>query len=161
MTVPDADTRAYGERLRDDLRRLFEVFHREKAWSPSVFQHSLEVARDRILTTATSQVPSTSEAQNMATRFATHGASYFQFITHLYWIEPTNNLAEQAIRFVVIDRRITQGTRGQAGRDWCERIWTVMATCTQRGLEVFDFLYRSLCAYWAQIRGPSLLPDSG
>jgi len=161
LTLPDADTRAYGERLRDDLRRLFEVFHREKEWSPSVFQHSLEVARDRILATATTQVPSTSEAQNMAKRFAAHGASYFQFITHLYWIEPTNNLAEQAIRFVVIDRRITQGTRSQAGRDWCERIWTVMATCTQRGLEVFDFLYRSLCAYWAQIPGPSLLLDSG
>ncbi len=26
-------------------------------------------------------------------------------------MEPTNNLAEQTIRFVVIDRRITQGTR--------------------------------------------------
>ncbi len=161
MTRPDAETRAYGEWLRDDLRRFFEVFHRQNEWSPYVFQRSLEVARDRIVATATTQVPSTAEAQNMAKRFATHGASYFQFITHLDGIEPTNNLAEQAIRFVVIDRRITQGTRSQAGREWCERIWTVMATCTQRGIDVFDFLYRTLCSYWAQIPGPSLLPDSG
>lgn len=160
LTLPDADTRAYGERLRDDLRRVFEVFHREKEWSPAVFQHSLEVARDHILVTATTDVPSTSEAQNMAKRFATHGKSFFQFITYLDWIEPTNNLAEQAIRFVVIDRRITQGTRSQAGREWCERIWTVMATCTQHGLDVFDFLYRSLCAHWDQSAGPSLLPAS-
>lgn len=160
MTVPDAETRAYGECLRDELRSVFEVFHRghTQEWSPYTFQRALEVARDRIVTTATSQVPSTSEAQNMAKRFAAHGASYFQFITHLDWIEPTNNLAEQAIRFVVIDRRITQGTRSQAGRDWCERIWTVMATCTQRGIDVFDFLYRSLWAHWTQTAGPSLLP---
>ena len=163
MTLPDADTCAYGEGLRDELRRLFEVFHRghEHEWSPYAFQRALEVARDRIVSTATRQVPATAEAQNMAKRFAAHGTSYFQFITHLDGIEPTNNLAEQAIRFVVIDRRMTQGTRSQAGREWCERIWTVMATCTQRGIDVFDFLYRSLCAYWAQIPGPSLLPDPG
>ena len=161
MTVPDADTRCYGECLRDAFRNLFEIIHRgyEQEWAPDTLQHTLEVARDRILTTATTQVPSTSEAQNMAKRFMRHGESFFQFITYQDWIEPTNNLAEQAIRFVVIDRRITQGTRSQAGRDWCERIWTVMATCTQRGIDVFDFLYRSLCAHWAQTDGPSLLPD--
>ncbi len=56
--------------------------------------------------------------------------------THLYIttpdIEPTNNLAEQAIRFVVIDRRITQGTRGESGRQWCECIWTAIATCAMQ-----------------------------
>ena len=31
-------------------------------------------------------------------------------------IEPTNNQTEQAIRHVVIDRHITQGTRGSRGR---------------------------------------------
>lgn len=160
MTVPDADTRCYGECLRDAFRSLFEIIHRgqEQEWAPYTVQHALEVARDRILTLATTQVPSTSDAQNMAKRFLKHGESFFQFITYQDWIEPTNNLAERAIRFVVIDRRITQGTRSQSGRDWCERIWTVMATCTQRGLDVFDFLYRSLCAHWAQIPGPSLLP---
>ena len=46
-----------------------------------------------------------------------------------YNIDPTDlYLAEQAIRFVVIDRRVTQGTRSVKGRRWCERIWTVMAT---------------------------------
>ena len=34
-------------------------------------------------------------------------------------VEPTNNLAEQAIRFVVIDRLITQGTRSE--RSGCDR----------------------------------------
>jgi len=41
----------------------------------------------------------------------------------------TNNLAEQAVRFLVIDRQITQGPRGEKGRQWCERIRTTVATC--------------------------------
>ena len=55
-------------------------------------------------------------------------------------LEPTNNLAEQAIRFVVIDRLVTQGTRSEKGDRWGERIWTVVARCAQQGRRVFDFL---------------------
>ena len=65
-------------------------------------------------------------------RFREHGADYFRFIT-TPGVEPTNNLAEQAIRFVVIDRLITQGTRSERGHRWNERIWTAIATCTQQG----------------------------
>ena len=32
-------------------------------------------------------------------------------------VEPTNNLAEQAIRFVVIDRMVTQGSRSDRSDD--------------------------------------------
>lgn len=160
MTLKDAPTRFYGEQIRDALRSLFEVFHEWKDWSPSVYERALDVARERILIAATQRVPNTAEAQNMATRFSTHGAQDFQFIT-TPGIEPTNNLAEHAIRFVVIDRRITQGTRSQSGQQWCERIWTVIATCTQRSIDLLDFLSHSLCAYWENIPGPSLLRDSG
>jgi len=45
-------------------------------------------------------------------RLREHGAAYIQFIT-THGIELTNNLAELAICFVAIDRRITQGTRGE------------------------------------------------
>ena len=40
---------------------------------------------------------------------------------------------EQAIRFVVMDRAMTQGTRSIKGQEWSERIWTVMATTAQQG----------------------------
>ncbi len=74
-------------------------------------------------------------------------------------IEPTNNLAEQAIRFVVIDRRITQGERSETGRRWCERIWTVNATCAQQGRSAFQFVLDSIHAYLAGTASPSLLPS--
>jgi hypothetical protein len=39
----------------------------------------------------------------MAERFRKHAEAYFTFIT-TPGMDPTNNVAEQAIRFVVIDR---------------------------------------------------------
>ena len=41
--------------------------------------------------------------------------NYFLFLT-TPGIEPTNNQTEQAIRHIVIDRHITQGTRGKRGQ---------------------------------------------
>jgi transposase len=159
-TLSDPETKAYGERLRAGLKELFETIHRRDDMSASVFQRSLEQCRHALVKHATEGVPTTNEAKNMAKRFTKHGAQYFQFITTPD-IEPTNNLAEQAIRFVVIDRRITQGTRSESGRQWCERIWTVIATCTQQGLDIFEFLHQSICAHWSHTSPPSLLADSG
>jgi hypothetical protein len=41
-------------------------------------------------------------------------------------LEPTNNHSEQQIRHCVIERRITQGTRGEAGQRYHERMWSVI-----------------------------------
>ena len=95
---------------------------------------------------------------NMARRFRENGQAYFRFIT-TPGIDPTNNLAEQAMRFVVIDRHITQGTRSEKGRRWCERIWTVIATCAQQGRDAFQFLLDSVQAYFSGTSPPSLLPS--
>lgn len=87
-----------------------------------------------------------------------HGPPDPRFIT-TPGVEPTNNLAEQAIRFIVIDRGITQGTRSETGRRWCERIWTIIATCAQQGRSVFQFLLDSVQAYLCGTSPPSLLPS--
>ena len=155
-TLPDARDRAYGERLREGLRRLFGVIHQRDQVGPRVFRRQLVAARDEVLRQATTQVPPTRHSQNMAKRFALHGAAYFEFVTTPE-VEPTNNLAEQALRFVVIDRHITQGTRGEPGRRWCERIWSVVATCAQQGRSVFDYLYAAVAAFWEEQPAPSLL----
>ena len=93
------------------LRDLFAVIHCREQMSRADFRSALENAR-RSLWAGTTDVPRTRHAQNLAERFRKHGEAYFRFIT-TPGIGPTNNLAEQAIRFVVIDRRITQGTRAR------------------------------------------------
>ena len=106
----------------------------------------------------TREVPETRPSRNLAQRFETHGESYFRFVT-TPGVEPTNNLAEQAIRFVVLDRLVTQGTRSEAGNRWCERIGTVVATCSQQGRSVFEYLSAAVAAYFDQTEAPSLLPQ--
>jgi transposase len=156
-TLPDAVTRAYGKRLLAKLRRLFQVIHHRESMTPEQFQRALERARRRLVEVG-KRAPQRSEAQNMADRFRLHGKAYFQFIT-TPGVEPTNNLAEQAMRFVVIDRLITQGTRSERGRRWCERIWTAIATCAQQGRSVYEYLRETIAAYFRCQPTPSLLPS--
>jgi transposase len=157
---PDKKNQAYGQLLVEDLRRLFGVIHRREQYaSPDTFRRKLEQARDQLAWDATRRSPFTREASNLANRFRENAASYFRFITEPN-VEPTNNLAEQAIRFVAIHRRMTQGTRSEDGRRWCERIWTVIQTCGQQQRSVFEFLVAAVTAYFRSEPAPSLIPDT-
>jgi transposase len=155
-TLADAATAAYGERLLEGLRMLFFVIHRHEEFSPAVFARALREVRDHILSEAQRDVPEARDAQRIAKRLREYGAAYFEFIT-TPGMEPTNNLAEQAIRFVTIDRHITQGTRSEKGCAWSERIWTVMATCALQGRSAFDYLVETVSAHFNGLPIPSLL----
>lgn len=159
VTHPDRRNQAYGRRVLKATRELFALFHRRDQMSAEQFALEQEDAANELCGAAMFQVPRTSEAQNLSNRFWQHGDSYIRFLT-TPGIEPTNNLVEQAIRFVVIDRHVTQGSRSEAGQRWLERIWTVIATCAQQGRSVFEFLYESVTAHFQETASPSLLPGS-
>jgi transposase len=156
---PNPENQVYGERVLEATRKLFEVFHRRDTMPPVMFTDAMEEAGKILCATAVTGVPLTSEAKNLATRFEKHGTSYIRFIT-TPGIEPTNNLAEQAIRFVVIDRRVTQGSRGETGQRWLERIWTVMASCSQQGRSVYNFLCDTIHAFFNAEPPPTLVPNT-
>jgi transposase len=157
-TLPDARDREYGEGLREALRQLSAVIHRQSELPAQAFQAQLEAARALVLRRGTENLPSTRHSGNLAKRFQAHGESYFRFIT-TPGLEPTNNLAEQAIRFVVLDRLVTQGTRSESGNRWCERIGTVIATCAQQGRSVFEYLEAAVRAWFGEAEAPSLLAE--
>jgi len=74
-------------------------------------------------------------------------------------MDPTNNIAEQAIRFIVIDRHITQGTRSQDGMENNERIWTVMGTCAIQGKSAYQFIKSAIrAALNTTLQAPTLIP---
>ena len=167
-SLADAETKAYGQRILDEVRNMFKIIHDQDRMTPQAFTAALKRAKVQIITAATEDVPSKinnrgkevkQDAQNMAKRFRLHGNSYFEFIT-TPGIEPTNNPAEQAIRFIVIDRHVTQGTRSPKGRQSNERLWTVIATCALRGRSAFNFILEAVKAYFHDQPAPSLLFDS-
>jgi transposase len=155
-TLPDRVTRGYGQRLLGKIKGLFRVWHRRGQTPDARWQHTITKMRGEVLAVAR-RAPMRTEAQNMAKRFRDHGDAYFTFLD-APGIEPTNNGPERQIRFLAIDRKITQGTRGEAGRRWCERIWTILATCAQQGRSAFEFIYHSIVAYFTDQPFPSLLP---
>jgi hypothetical protein len=164
--LSDAETQAYGKKLLAAVKDMFKVIHDRDTLEPDAFDRALERARQTIMDAALNDVPSKldkngketkREAFNMANRFRQNGKAYFVFIT-TPGMEPTNNLAEQAVRFIVIDRRITQGTRSKKGRETNERLWTVVGTCALQGRSAFEFILQAVRAYFHNQPAPSLRP---
>ncbi len=48
-------------------------------------------------------------------------------------VEPTNNFAERMLRFAVLWRRRSHGTRSEKGNRWAERILSLRQTCELKG----------------------------
>ncbi|MCP4338705.1 MAG: IS66 family transposase [Desulfobulbaceae bacterium] len=65
----------------------------------------------------------------------------FTFLRH-DGIEPTNNIAERAIRPAVQWRKICFGSQSQIGERFTERLLTVTRTCQMHDINVFTFLTR-------------------
>ena len=164
--LPDEQTQAYGKKLLRAVKHMFKCIHDADNLSQTDFQAAMEKAKARILRIAINDVPSCinengkeelNEAHNMANRFRRHGEAYFRFIT-TPGMDPTNNVAEQAIRFIVIDRYVTQGTRSPKGRQANERLWTVIGTCALQGRSAYHFILQAVHAYFYDEPAPSLLP---
>jgi len=165
--LPDKETKAYGNRILDGLREVFKIIHNRSAYTKTSFRSALEQVKQTIIAAATTHVPRVfdkngkelkSHAKNMADRFLKHGEAYFTFIT-TPGMDPTNNIAEQAVRFIVIDRHVTQGTRGLAGRKTAERLWTVVGTCQLQGRSAYNFILKAVHAYFHGYPAPSLVPE--
>lgn len=155
---PNAKNHAFGKQLLDLLKKLFGTIHRRAEYaSEATFRKALNSISYDIIWLAVEETADTREAYNIAERFLEHADSYFRFITNPR-LAPTNNLAEQAIRFVAIHRRMTQGTRSPRGQQWFERICTVIVTCDQQRRSTFEYIFNSVSAFLSGEPAPSLLP---
>jgi transposase len=73
-------------------------------------------------------------------------------------VEPTNNAAEQALRFAVLWRKMSYGTHSAHGSLFVERILTTYMTLRKQQRNVIDFLRRACVAHRTHQPAPSLLP---
>ena len=63
-------------------------------------------------------------------------------------VEPTNNRSERALRFAVLWRKRSQGTRCDAGNRWVERILSLRQTARLRNKSSFDILVNAMSCYF-------------
>jgi hypothetical protein len=75
-------------------------------------------------------------------------------------IEPTNNIAEQVLRKIVIWRKVCFGTWSANGTLYLERVMTVVATCRLQNRSVYGFLHEAIQSHLERKKSPSLLPES-
>ncbi len=146
----------WGDHLLDWLKKLFKTLHCSDDLTARGFAQRMKHIKQGFLSRMR-RPPDHKLAKKLARRFKGKAAeTYFRFLTDPA-IEPTNNGTEREIRHTVIDRRITQGTRGDAGMRWCERIWTTIATCKKQDRNVFEFIHKSLLSNWTDKNYPLFL----
>lgn len=154
-TLSDKVSCRFGHKLLTKIRKMFCTWHQRDELTSEQLDRRLKRARDDLLAILR-RAPNRAEIRPIAERFRKHGRWYFTFMDEAN-VEPTNNATERAIRHVVIDRKITQGTRSTRGREWNERIWSVLATSVQRSRSPFDFLLQAVNARFNATPAPRLL----
>lgn len=73
-------------------------------------------------------------------------------------LSPTNNAAEQALRSIVLKRKISGPTRSLRGDHFLSRGFSVHETCLRQGVDLWKFMHEAVFASIANITPPSLIP---
>lgn len=88
-----------------------------------------------------------------ATRILAVWDHLFTFLEH-EGVEPTNNIAERAIRPAVQWRKICFGSQSDSGERFTERLLSVVRTCQMNGANAFEVLVKIIDS--ASSKAPSL-----
>lgn len=158
-TLPDKATQLFGEKLLFHFKHIFQIWHCKHEIPKEEYQEQMESIQDDIRLLLEQNNNLASKALTMSKRLCKHWNSIFRFLFDST-ISPTNNLAEQTIRALVIDRKITQGSRSQMGREWNARIWTAISTCRKQNRSIWTFLQEAVNSFYFNSTTPSLLPNS-
>jgi transposase len=79
------------------------------------------------------------------------------FIAHA-GVQPTNNTAEQALRGIVVKRKISGPTRSRRGDEFIARGFSAFETCRRQGRDLLDYLHHTVIAWIDKAPAPSLVP---
>jgi len=90
---------------------------------------------------------SKSEAEKFVRRLGEEMECLFTFLVEDD-VKPTNNLAERTLRFGVLWRKRSQGSRSDKGCRWVERILSLHHTCKLQCKSTFNVLVDAFSAYF-------------
>jgi transposase len=130
---PDKAVSRYGRRVLKEVRLMFQTIHQVEQMEHRVWIEQMQEHRKSIVKRILGTIPAHNDARKIAKRIQKWETDYFLFIDT--GIAPTNNAGEQTIRQVVLDRKVTQGSRSEWG-DVGNEVPTARAF-----LEYFDYLF--------------------
>ncbi len=100
------------------------------------------------------------DVRNLARALFVHHQHFFTFV-HEDGVEPTNNVAERALRTAVQWRKIMFGNRSAEGELAVARLLTVTRTCQLQQLNALVYLTAAIRAHRRRQAAASLLPKRG
>ena len=96
------------------------------------------------------------DVANLALALLQHFERFFAFLRH-EGVEPTNNVAERALRCAVQWRKISFGSRSAQGEVAVARLLTVTRTCRMQNRAPLDYLVTAIRSHRNALPIPSLL----
>jgi transposase len=103
----------YGKRLLDAIGEMFKTIHRRDELQPRTWHRRMREHRKKILKKIFHRIPNDNGAKLIADRMLQWREGYFRFIESD--LPATNNLCEQSIRRVVLNRKVTEQVCMKAG----------------------------------------------
>ena len=154
------DSERIGKALLAETAQMFAWWHRVRDGTLArttfrVYMRSVQRRVEALLTEGAA-VPHLKTARTCAKLLKRADALW----TFLYvdGVEPTNNIAERAVRHGVLCRKTSYGTHSEDGSRFIERILSVHATLRQQQRNVLHFVHDACRAALLGTPAPSLLP---
>ena len=160
ITERRSDSERIGKALLAETARMFEWWHRVRdgTLARSSFRVYMRSVQSRVeaLLTEGAAVPNRKTARTCA-NLLKHADALWTF-AYVVGVEPTNNVAERAVRHGVLCRKTSYGTHSVEGSRFIERILSVHATLRQQQRNVLHFVEDACRADLTRTAVPSLLP---
>jgi transposase len=151
-----------GRKLLEEKDRMFAWWHRVRDGTLSrasfrVYMRPLRARVEAILVEGIER--GDKKTARTCAKLLKSSEAMWTFV-RIEGVEPTNNSGERAVRHGVIYRKLSGGTKSEAGSRFVERILTAHATLRLQNRPILPFL-QAACE--ARLRGstpPSLLPTA-
>ena len=154
-------SRRIGRQLLEEAERMFVWWHRVRdgTLTRARFKVCMRSLRTRVeaLLLEGSLLGNTSTSRTCA-KLLKASEALWTFV-RVEGVEPTNNSSERAVRPGVIARKLSGGTKSEAGSRFVERILTVHATLRLQDRPTLPFLRAACEARLRRSAPPSLLPS--
>lgn len=156
------ESAALGKALLRQARRMFGWWHRVRDGTLprrtfERWMRAVEREVGRLLRRA--EVCPDKKTAGMAREMLKLEPAFWTFV-QVEGLEPTNNVAERALRPAVLYRKGCFGTHSPDGSRFVERMLTVVATLKQQKRNVLEFLTTAYAAHLRGLPPPALVPAS-
>ena len=138
----DAGDEIFAPIMKRILLRAF-VLHRRWSELAAATQYQYRLRLRRELSQALALSPLQSDGVRLQNRYRDLREHLFLFLEDST-IPPTNNSSEQALRWSVIFRKVTNGFRSEWGRDLFAAVRSIVNTGKRQGLSAFESILTAL-----------------